>query len=208
MPKIFSDDDRETIRKSLMKAGREHFLRYGIRRTKIEELAAEAGIAKGTFYNFFESKEDLCLTIYDLEELAMRKETEEILRNVDDPEETLVALMDYSLRFVRGDSLLTRLRESGEYRLLVRGVGRERLSEHLDNDLEFAREVVEELQRKGAACRTEPKVIAGVLRAFVMLTFHENEIGKDIFTAVMGRLARWIAKGLIEGDTSNERSSE
>ena len=35
------------------------FRRYGVKRTSIEDVAREAGIAKGTFYLYYSSKEEL-----------------------------------------------------------------------------------------------------------------------------------------------------
>ena len=50
---------KRQIRERLLAAGREFFSRYGLRKTTVEELARKAGIAKGTFYLFFPSKEAL-----------------------------------------------------------------------------------------------------------------------------------------------------
>lgn len=196
MPKIFSDADREMIRAKLLDAGKELFQRYGLRKTSVEELARAAGIAKGTFYHFFQSKEDLCLAIYDKEEAALLENTASIFASHVDPVETLQALFAFSLSFVRNDSLLAVLRESGEFALLARSVGVERLSEHLDNDVVFARQVIDDIRSKGAACAIKPEVAAGVFRAFVMLSFHEGEVGEDVFPQVAELLSTWIAKGL------------
>lgn len=57
MPKIFSDKDRDSIRKTLIQLGLDTVEQKGYRSTSVEEIARNAGIAKGTFYNFFLSKE-------------------------------------------------------------------------------------------------------------------------------------------------------
>ena len=58
MPSIFSQEDKERIRTQLLAEGREMMLKRGITKMNIDELAESAGIAKGTFYNFFPSKQD------------------------------------------------------------------------------------------------------------------------------------------------------
>lgn len=77
MPKIFSDADRAEIRKRLLGLGLEELGRGGFRKCSVEALAASAGIAKGTFYNFFDSKEaffyEVMLTIRDGNRDMMRK---------------------------------------------------------------------------------------------------------------------------------------
>ncbi|MBQ8826805.1 MAG: TetR/AcrR family transcriptional regulator [Oscillospiraceae bacterium] len=58
MPKIFTDDDRNNIRSVLLKNGRKALEKNSCKNISVAELAAEAGIAKGTFYSFFPSKEE------------------------------------------------------------------------------------------------------------------------------------------------------
>ena len=57
MPKIFSEQEREVIRRKLLDAGIEILAKKNYRDIAIDEITAEVGIAKGTFYNFFPSKE-------------------------------------------------------------------------------------------------------------------------------------------------------
>jgi len=199
VPRIFSSQDRAAIRGKLIEVGRDYFQRFGIKKTAVEELAKAAGIAKGTFYHFFESKEDLCMEIFEEEEQAMRAQVSQILSSRAGPKETVRGLLAYALDFTRNDSLLATLRKSGEYMLLARGVGREKLERHLDNDEPLARLLIENLEQKGAQIDVRPRVIAGMLRAVVMLTFHEDEIGTDVYDQVMERILEFLALGIISG---------
>ncbi|MBD5449634.1 MAG: TetR/AcrR family transcriptional regulator [Lachnospiraceae bacterium] len=73
MPSIFSQEDKKRIRTQLLAEGREMMLGRGITKMNIDELAESAGIAKGTFYNFFPSKQDFIMEIihsYQNEKLA------------------------------------------------------------------------------------------------------------------------------------------
>ena len=60
----FDDDEREDIREALVDAGEEYFLRMGPRKTTVEDLTQEVGIAKGSFYTFFDSKSELFLEVF------------------------------------------------------------------------------------------------------------------------------------------------
>jgi len=193
VPKVFSNDDREAIRRTLLDVGRTHFLSYGIRRTRIEELASAAGIAKGTFYSFFDSKEDLCMELYDEEESRLEGEIHEIVAQHEDPREMLRAVMVFSLEVLHRDSLLMRLRETGEYSLLARGVGREKLLRHQENDVGMAEWLLTVAREKGGSPDVDPALFAAVLRAVAMLSFHEREIGEDAFSAVIDLVADAIA---------------
>lgn len=62
MPK-FSSEERKRIYTSLLEKGKQLFNKKGFCEVTAEEVALEAGIAKGTFYHFFENKEHLYMVI-------------------------------------------------------------------------------------------------------------------------------------------------
>ena len=57
MPKIFSEADKTAIRRKLLDAGLRELEQKSFRRIAVDDLVEQAGIAKGTFYRFFPSKE-------------------------------------------------------------------------------------------------------------------------------------------------------
>lgn len=74
MPKIFSDTDRTNIRESLLVIGRKALEKNSYKNISVADIATDAGIAKGTFYNFFPSKEvffyEIMLQIRDENRMA------------------------------------------------------------------------------------------------------------------------------------------
>src|SRR5437762_14151525 len=63
MPKGFSEREREIIREKLLAKGKEYFGAHGVKKTNVEDLARAAGISKGAFYAFYDSKEELYFDI-------------------------------------------------------------------------------------------------------------------------------------------------
>jgi AcrR family transcriptional regulator len=59
------EESRAVYRKAIMEAAIRIFGRMGFSATKIADIAAEAGVATGTLYNYFSSKEDIFLSILD-----------------------------------------------------------------------------------------------------------------------------------------------
>ena len=94
MPRAFKEEEKEKIRAKLLEAGRSCFLRYGLKKTTIEDVVQPAGIAKSSFYLFFESKEALYAQIM-LDELPamMRRLAEASYEKTDNAREALVLLM-------------------------------------------------------------------------------------------------------------------
>ena len=75
MPKIFSESDRDNIRDTLLANGRKALEKSSYKNISVADIAAETGIAKGTFYNFFTSKEaffyEIMINIRDENRLAI-----------------------------------------------------------------------------------------------------------------------------------------
>ena len=94
MPKPFSAAQKEAIRDKLMEVGRACFLRYGLKKTTIDDLVKPAGIAKASFYLFFDSKEALYLEIF-LQEIPemMQRLMAASFGKTDDTREALILMM-------------------------------------------------------------------------------------------------------------------
>ena len=63
MPRIFDESGRERVQEQLLEAGFDLIKQYGLRKTSISDIAQKAGIATGTFYNFYKSKEEFVYQI-------------------------------------------------------------------------------------------------------------------------------------------------
>ena len=58
MPKIFTEENRDEIRKKLLDKGFKMLKKNGLVTVNIDKLTEETYIAKGTFYNLFENKSE------------------------------------------------------------------------------------------------------------------------------------------------------
>jgi len=58
----------------ILTAAIDHFTRRGFEQTSIDSITRSAGVAKGTFYNFFNQKEDVLLYFLDKEIAQSREE--------------------------------------------------------------------------------------------------------------------------------------
>ena len=63
MPTAFTDEELEHIRSALIQAGLRLSKELGLQKMSVEKLTAAVGIAKGSFYMFFGSKEDFILEV-------------------------------------------------------------------------------------------------------------------------------------------------
>ena len=65
MPKVYTPEERDNIRRDLRSAAEQCLARYGVKRTTVDDLVKMVNIPKGTFYLFYPSKEHLFLDVLD-----------------------------------------------------------------------------------------------------------------------------------------------
>lgn len=63
MPNAFTEEESKRIRQELILAGIRLSKELGVQKMSVEKLTAAVGIAKGSFYLFFGSKEDFILEV-------------------------------------------------------------------------------------------------------------------------------------------------
>ncbi len=80
MPNAFTEEETKRIRKELILAGIRLSKELGIQRMSVEKITAAVGIAKGSFYLFFGSKEDFIL---EAAEYAGQKSQEMLLSKLN-----------------------------------------------------------------------------------------------------------------------------
>jgi len=80
---------KEATRKAIVEAARARFRRFGIRKTTMHEVAEDAGLAVGTIYLYFKSKDDLILGCAERFAKKHRQFADDLLRSKLAPDEKL-----------------------------------------------------------------------------------------------------------------------
>ncbi len=199
MPTEFTEQEKQRILETLITEGRHLFSKYGLKRTAIAELCRAAGIAKGSFYAFFSSKEDLFMAVLDREEEFRHQLLEEIYQETSDTRSALELLCTRGLKFVEQSEFLQQLYIEDTYPQLMRKLGKERLEAHQHKDEQEVKGFVTALQQQGLLIQAKPEAVVGLFRAIFLLTLHKREIGEDIFDEVMELTAQVVASGLSTG---------
>jgi AcrR family transcriptional regulator len=76
-------------RREILEAARSRFLHYGYKKTTIDDIAAAAGVGKGTVYLYFSSKEDILLTIAADVKRNIAEQMRAIAESLATPEEKI-----------------------------------------------------------------------------------------------------------------------
>lgn len=84
MPKIFTPLERKHIESDLLSSASKCLSLYGVRKTTVDEIVNSAHIAKGTFYLFFDSKEDLFFALLESFISTLEDRYLEMLKELDE----------------------------------------------------------------------------------------------------------------------------
>ncbi|WP_435314539.1 TetR/AcrR family transcriptional regulator [Cellulophaga fucicola] len=83
------------IKQNIIETASTLFYRNGYNSTGINEIIAEAGIAKATLYNHFKSKEDICLAYLEFMNVTFIKDIKSFCERKPKGEQRVLALFDF-----------------------------------------------------------------------------------------------------------------
>jgi AcrR family transcriptional regulator len=193
MPRAFTEYEKELISKRLLEQGYKQFSAHGLRKTNIEELAQAAGISKGAFYIFYESKEALFM---DVAELAEKRYRQEILAAIDlpgpSPRARLFVVLKKAFTLLKTIPIL-RFFTGSDYDQLFRRIPAEKLQEHLASDWMFFQELVTRCRNAGIPIRAQPEEISGLLYPLVLAIMHEDDLVRNNFSGSIDSLLELVA---------------
>jgi AcrR family transcriptional regulator len=185
MPKAFAQHERELIEQQLLKHGYRLFSAHGLRKTNVEEIAQAAGISKGAFYSFYESKEALFLDVIESAETRVRQDVLAVIdRPGSSPRARLFAVLKKAFALFAEIPILQFLTGS-DFDLLFRRVSAEQLQEHVISDRAFFEDLISHCQKAGIPIQAQPEQIIDLLYPLVLTILHQDDVIRSIFS---GRL--------------------
>ena len=197
----FSDEERERVREQLVETGHEKLLTYGPRKTTVEDVTEPVGIAKSTFYRFFDSKDELYLAVIRREFDAFRETLVAELEGVDDPREGLERLFRSYAELAEDNPLIQEVVIQGSYRETFLSGVPDQLAEMQRERLADFVPIVESLQElsDGPLADYDVATVLGVMATIGLLELHRDEFelyDENYFETVRGVLITSLARGL------------
>ena len=178
LPKAYSDQEKEYIRKRLKEEAAKCLAQYGIKRTTVDEMVHRVKSPKGTFYLFYQSKEMLLFEVileqHDLIEEKLWKE----ISTIDPQDFNAEKLTDIIVGFYQmaGEMPILKLLNSGEVELLARKLPPEVLLEHLGHDNAMVDRLFASFPIKN---NVDTRALSAAFRAIYFSTLHKEEIGEE-----------------------------
>ncbi len=199
MPKIYSDNEKEYIKKRLKEEANNCLNAYGYKKTTVDELVRRVNIPKGTFYIFYKSKELLIFdVINDLHEEiqeALIQEMMELATEVSVDAVTNIIFKYY--KAVEGTCLF-KLMTSNDLELLIRKLPDEMVKEHLSKDDTSIEKMLCTLPGIDIKDK-EIEVYGGAFRALFLSMQYRREIGEKVFDQSLKYSIRGLVMQMMSG---------
>ncbi len=201
MPLPFTDQQKTRLRQKMRRVARELFAKQGLKKTSLEDITRAVGIAKSTFYLFFESKEALFLDVLAQDGPAVEARLQAELSAAADARDGLARLLREVVRELETNALTRRLlTHPDELQMLADYATPEQLAASNSSGLALIVPYLQAGQQRGEVIDGDPIVFARVISAVTLLTLHRDTIGADQYEAVLNTLIDLLAKALTTPD--------
>ena len=197
MATAFTSEEKEVIRKKLHKVAKECLQRYGVKKTTVDQMAAMVDISKGSFYNFYSSKEMLFFTVLEEYQMdIMNRLAEQLEQENQINTDRFVRLLYNFYQDFRYSFVFT-IFKNHEMELLIRKLPKEVIITHHLLDDRMAEKIVSRINIRESV---SVEIVSALFRTIAMSILHIEEIGEKQFDTVLKLLIQGIVGQIIEED--------
>ena len=183
----------------IYKCGKEIFSSKGFKDTNVTDITKMAGIATGTFYNYYASKDKLFMEIY-LEENAVLKRS--IMETVDfegDPVNVTQEMMLLNYKGINASPILREWYNRDVFSKIEQNFRDENGTEHVHFMYDIFIDVVKKWQSTGKMRNDiDAEMIMAIFIALITIDTHKDEVGLQYFPKVMDYVTGFVMNGLLD----------
>ncbi|MEK5639125.1 MULTISPECIES: TetR/AcrR family transcriptional regulator [Paenibacillus] len=201
----FSPAEKEKLRQDLIDAGKKLFAAQGLKKTSLEQLTAATGIAKSTFYAFYDSKEALYLDLLELESAGMEERVWAAVEKQSDAYNGIIAYLRQMVLELKTNPLTKKLiMHPQEMELLRRRVPPEFIERKLQRNVIPLMNYIEQQQIKGEIINKDSGVIVGMMRAAMLIEVHKQEFDEKLYAEIEEIMFHAVASALTISPVSTK----
>ena len=198
MATAFTSEEKEVIRKKLHKVAKECLQRYGVKKTTVDQMAAMTDISKGSFYNFYSSKEMLFFAVLEEYQIdVMNRLTEQLGMETKIDTNRLVQLLYDFYQDFRYSFMYT-IFKNHEMELLIRKLPKEAITNHHLIDDRMVKKIVSRINIRE---NVSVEIVSALFRTIAMTILHIEEIGEEQFDTTL----KLVIQGIVEQITKEDR---
>ncbi|HCF49527.1 MAG TPA: TetR/AcrR family transcriptional regulator [Syntrophomonas sp.] len=189
-----------TDKKTLIRnCGKDLFSSKGFKDTNVVEITKMAGVATGTFYNYYASKEKLFMDLF-LEENAKLKK--DIMKSIDlngDPVNVVKEMMFLNDQGMKVNSILREWYNKDVFAKIEQNYREENGLDSVGFLYDSFIEIVKRWQIEGKMRHDiDAEMIMAIFAALINVDTHKEEVGLQYFPQVLEHLTEFALTGLTD----------
>ncbi|EMS71495.1 TetR/AcrR family transcriptional regulator [Ruminiclostridium cellobioparum] len=180
-------------------SGKELFSLNGFKDTNVSDITKKAGVAVGTFYNYYSSKEKLFMDIFLDENVKLKKSCLQSIDINNSPLEVVRQMLALNVQGMKANPILREWYNRSVFNRIEQIYREENGLENFDFLYDSFHEVILTWQEEGKMRRDiDSKMIMTIFAAIINVDTHKEEIGIQYFPEVLDYMSEFIMKGLTD----------
>ncbi|NDL68836.1 TetR/AcrR family transcriptional regulator [Anaerotalea alkaliphila] len=194
----FTELEKERIREELLEVTYRFFIDKGFKSTSIEDITSSVGIAKSSFYIFCESKEMLYMELLAREGEQIEKQVWPEVMAAKDIYTAIKTYLNKMAMELESKILTQRLiYDLEEYNIVSRKLNPQYIGSESLRSIVPLMEFIKSRQDSKEIIDEDPSVIAGVLRAALLIGSQKRDLQQYNYVRVRDLLFEAVANQII-----------
>lgn len=186
----------------ILDSGKELFSTQGFKDTSVADITKNAGIATGTFYLYYPSKEELFMEIYLEENEKLKRAIMETVDPDGDPLTVLLELMQKNMQGMAANPILREWYNKDIFNKIEEKFRQQNGLEQVDFLYQSFIEIIQKWQADGKMRRDiDSEMIMALFSVVIIVDLHKDEIGFQYFPKIQEYLTEFIMNGLRDSST-------
>lgn len=186
-------------KQEIYRCAKELFSSRGFKDTNVADITKAAGIAAGTFYLYYTSKDSLFMDIYLEENKKLKKRIMEMVDIEGDPLNVMKEITFLNYKRMQENPILSLWYDRDAFGRIERKFREESGIEHVDFMYDAFINVIKKWQAAGKIrSDIDCEMIMAIFAAIINIDTHKEEVGLKYFPQVLDYVAEFIMNGLTE----------
>ncbi|WP_438432829.1 TetR/AcrR family transcriptional regulator [Gorillibacterium sp. sgz500922] len=191
----------EAKKQQIYDSGKDLFSTRGFKETNISDITRKAGVAVGTFYNYFPSKEKLFLEIFLEENVKLKHRLMDDLDFNDEPLPLVKTLLSRNLEGMIANPILKQWYNKDVFAKLERQYREDNGVGEVDFLYGSFADLFRRWQEEGKIRHDlNVELIMALFTAIITVDTHKEEVGVQHFPQLLDYLTEFVMKGLAENE--------
>ena len=189
-------EDKKTV---IYNCAKEVFSAKGFKDTNISEITKQAGMAVGTFYNYYPSKEKLFMDIFLEENTRLKHECFQALDLSQDPLVVVEEMQKLNVEGIKTNPILREWYNKSVFEKIQQVYHEENGVDTVGFLYDSFHELVTLWQAQGKMRKDiDSKMIMMIFASIINVDTHKDEIGLEYFPEILKIMTELIMKSLMD----------